>query len=62
MYISIIAFGQQTIRTRRSAKLRLRRNRLVEDLMDLEVRITMRTNTFPITPTARTRLNKSSSY
>ena len=56
MYISIMAFGQQTIRTRRSAKLRLRRNRLVEDLMDFEVMITIRTNAFPITPTARTRL------
>ena len=56
MYISIMAFGQHTIRTRRSAKLRLRRNRLVEDLMDFEVMITIRTNAFPITPTARTRL------
>ena len=57
IYISIIAFGQQTIRTRRSAKLRLRRNRFVEDLMDLDVRITIRTSTFPMTPTARTRLH-----
>ena len=56
MYISIMAFGQQTINTSRSARLRLRRKRFVEDLMDFEVRMTIRTKTFPITPTARTRL------
>ena len=38
--------------------LRLRRKMLVEDLIDLEVRMTMRTRTFPITPTARTRLGE----
>ena len=32
---------------------------LVEDLIDLEVRMTIRTRTFPITPTARTRLGKA---
>ena len=56
MYISIIALGQQTIRTKRSAILRFNRNRFVEDLIDLEVRITIKTRTFPITPTASTRL------
>ena len=56
MYISIMAFGQHTIRTSRSAMLRLRRKRLVEDLMDLEVRMTIRTRTLPTTPTASTKL------
>ena len=37
--------------------LRLRRKRLVEDRIDLEVRITISTSTFPTTPTASTRLN-----
>ena len=41
-----------------SIYLRLRRKMLVEDLIDLEVRMTMRTRTFPITPTARTRLGE----
>ena len=59
MYISIMALGQHTMRTRRSAMLRLRRKRLVEDLIDLEVRMTMRTRTFPTTPTARTRLKRT---
>ena len=59
MYISIMALGQQTISTSRSAMLRLRRKRLVEDLIDLEVRMTMRTRTFPTTPTARTRLKRT---
>ena len=57
MYISIMALGQQTISTSRSAMLRLRRKRLVEDRIDLEVRITISTSTFPTTPTASTRLN-----
>ena len=59
MYISIMALGQHTMRTRRSAMLRLRRKRLVEDLIDLEVRMTMRTRTLPTTPTARTRLKRT---
>ena len=59
MYISTMALGQQTIRTSRSAMLRFSRNRLVDDRIDFEVRITMRTKTFPITPTASTRLKKN---
>ena len=42
--------------------LRLSRKMLVEDLMDLEVRITIRTSTFPITPTARTRLGEAEDF
>ena len=42
--------------------LRLRRKILVEDLIDLEVRMTMRTSTFPITPTARTRLKEGGKW
>ena len=56
MYISIIAFGQQTTSTNKSAMLKFSKNKLVDDLIDLEVRITMRTKTLPTTPTASTRL------
>ena len=56
MYISIMAFGQQTMSTRRSAMLRFNRKRLVDDLMDLDVRMTINTRTFPTTPTANTKL------
>ena len=59
MYISTMALGQQIIRTSRSAMLRFSRNRVVDDRIDFEVRITMRTNTFPITPTASARLKKN---
>ena len=39
--------------------LRFSKNRFVDERIDFDVRITMRTNTFPITPTARTRLKKN---
>ena len=39
--------------------LRFSRNRLVDDRIDFEVRITMRTNRFPMTPTVSTRLKKN---
>ena len=56
MYISIIALGQHTINTNKSAMLKFNKNKLVEDLMDFDVNITIKTRTFPITPTAKTKL------